>query len=127
MLRRVMDMVLLVIFQSKIDNKQQHLVLVWGAGQTVGCLSLAETEGHRLGGRRGKAEIAGLDNEGLDIDGLDNDGLDNDGRICGQITELELLNSLSLFKKIFTPFLFLKHTRCLFLFFSSISFHSALS
>ena len=71
-------------------------------------------------------DIAGLDNEGLDIGGLDNDGLDiagldivgldNDGRICEQLTEVELLNSVSLVKKIFTPFLFLKHTRCLFFF-----------
>ena len=73
-------------------------------------------------------DIAGLDNEWLDIDGLDSGGqdtdglniaaldivgLDNDGQICGQLTELELLNSI--FETIFTPFLFLKHTRCLLL------------
>jgi len=44
---------------------------------------------------------------GVDIAGLDIVGLDNDGRICGQLTELELLNSI--FEKLFTPFLFLKH------------------
>jgi len=72
-------------------------------------------------------DIAGLDNKGLDIDGLDNGGLDTDGldiaglvivqldnggRICGQLTELELLNSI--FEKIFTALLFVKHTRRLF-------------
>jgi len=31
---------------------------------------------------------------GVDIAGLDIVGLDNDGRICGQLTELELLNSI---------------------------------
>ena len=75
----------------------------------------------------GNAEIAGLDTDGrlctgVDIAGLDNErqhidglgiarldivGLDNDGPICGQLTELELLNSI--FEKIYTPFLFLKH------------------
>ena len=57
-------------------------------------------------------DIAGLDNDGLDIDRLDIVGLDNDGRICRQLTEPELLNSI--LEKIFTPFLFPKHTRCLF-------------
>jgi len=57
-------------------------------------------------------DIDGLDNGGLDIDGLDTAGLDivglvNDGRICGQLTEQDLLNSV--FKKIFTPFLFSIH------------------
>jgi len=78
-----------------------------------------------------RVDIAGLDNEGLDVDGLDNGGLDidgldiagldivgldNDGRICGMLTEHELLNSVNLLKNIFAPFLFLKHMRCLFYF-----------
>ena len=64
-------------------------------------------------------DIDGLDNSRLDINGLDIAGvvivvLDNDGRICGQLTERELLSCTCIVEKIFTPFLFLKHTRCLF-------------
>ena len=54
--------------------------------------------------------------ENAEIAGLDIAGLDDEGRICEQLTELELLNSVNLLKTIFTPILFLKHTRCLFYF-----------